>query len=310
MEIIDTISGDPPIHKSSLEGVFTFFRPQKSLPLIFDSPHSGIMKPADFHHACPDSDIMRTADMHVDELFKDVPNYGAAFLQAEFPRAYIDLNRKIDDIDPETYIGEWPVGKEGYETPNPTERSYAGIGLIRRLIRPGTALYKAPLKVSDIHHRIQNYYKPYHQVLEGFISDAHYHFGQVWHINCHSMPSSSVAPASDRSNPQKQVDFVLGDRNGTTCPPDMTRMIKQFFDSIGYNIAINDPYKGVELVERYSEPAKGMYSLQIEINKALYMDEETGLRNKNFVKLKDDLNAFANFFSQYVDQNLMNIAAD
>ncbi|MEM8833180.1 MAG: N-formylglutamate amidohydrolase, partial [Pseudomonadota bacterium] len=220
---MDTISGDQQIHKTSLDGVYTLLQPEEKRPVIFDSPHSGQQLPNDFDYACDPDDLMRAEDRYVDELFADAPTLGASLLMAEFPRTYIDLNRRIDDIDPETYIGNWPVGEDGYVTPDPSNRSFAGIGLIRRLIRLGTPVYATKLSPAVIQSRINNYYMPYYAALEKMIDDLHYQFGQVWHINCHSMPSYSVrGNKADRADPSKPIDFVLGNRDGTTCDPTFT----------------------------------------------------------------------------------------
>lgn len=296
------------MHKSSLEGVYDLISAEDPIPLVFDSPHSGTCFPEDFHPACSFQDLEKAEDKYVDALFNDAPAYKACLLSAIFPRTYLDLNRAETDIDPELYEGEWP---QGDIIPNPTNRSYAGIGLIRRLVRPGQPVYDAPLTAEEIYHRINNYYRPYHQTLEKLIEGAHYNYGQVWHINCHSMPSAASARgALGRVNPMIAPDFVLGDRDGTSCDIDFTHAVRDFFKSKGYRVAINDPYKGVELVKRYSAPATGRHSLQLEISRGLYLNEETYEKGKNYDNLKSDLSAFIAFCSEYVQSNLIQMAAD
>ena len=142
--------------------------------------------------------------------------------------------------------------------------------------KPGQPVYDRDLTPAEVRSRIETYYHPYHDVLEKLIEGAHYNFGQVWHINCHSMPSASASRgALNRVNPFQTPDFVLGDRDGTTCDIDFTHFLRDQLKSMGYKVAINDPYKGVELVERYSDPARGRHSIQIEICRSLYIDEET-----------------------------------
>ena len=252
---------------------FTIAAPATPLPLIFDSPHSGTHYPDDFAYVCAFGDLQRAEDRFVDELFACAPEYGGVLLCAHFPRSYIDVNRGIDDIDPVILAESWPHGEI-----NPSSRSDAGIGLIRRLVRPGMPLYDQPLSVAAISHRIENYYKPYHAALEKLMNEAHYNFGQVWHINCHSMPSASARPKQPigiNGYGGLETDFVLGDRDGTSCDLDFTHALRDFLRGLGYTVTINDPFKGVELVHRYSAPARGLHSLQIEINKALYMNEDT-----------------------------------
>ncbi len=288
------IKADGGAHKTTMhamDGIYTVVAPTTPAPLILDSPHSGRNIPDDFIYICADDEITKTQDHFVDELFADAPKYGASLLTAQFPRAYLDLNRKIDDVDPEIYAGMWPVGKKGYIRPAPSNRSYAGIGLIRRLIKPNMPVYNMKLSPYEIQARINKYYIPYYSILENLIETAHASHGKVWHINCHSMPSSSVKNTnSTRFNPAPQIDFVLGNQDGKTCDNNVTKTIKNKLIDMGYNVAINAPYKGVELVERFSNPAYNRHSIQIEINKALYLNEKTGEKSKNFEKLKNDLN--------------------
>lgn len=295
------------MHKSCVDGVYDLIAAEDPLPLIFDSPHSGTHYPDDFDYACDRADLERTADLYVDDLFSEAPDMGACLLSAQFPRCYLDLNRARDDIDPEIYDGDWPYADMPV---NPTNRSYAGIGLIRRLVRPGEPVYVEDLSPKAIKSRIETYYDPYHEVLNTIIDGAHYRYGQVWHINCHSMPTIQQNNPLARYNPALMPDFVLGDRDGTTCDIGFTHAIRDFIKSLGYKVAINDPYKGVELVKRYSDPARGCHSLQIEISRALYMDEETGKKSKNYSKLKADIIKLIQFCADYAGSNLNSIAAD
>lgn len=276
--------------------------PDTPLPLIFDSPHSGTHYPADFNFACDPQILERAEDKYVDDLFAAVPDHGGHLLRALFPRSYVDVNRAADDIDPELYVGDWPHA----DFPAvPTNRSYAGIGLIRRLVKPGIPVYERDLTPDEIMHRIETYYRPYHDTLEKLIDDAHYNFGAVWHINCHSMPSAKASiGAMKRVNPFNAPDFVLGDRDGTSCDLAFTHTIRDFLRNKSYKVAINDPYKGVELVERYSAPATGRHSIQIEICKSLYLDENIYQKNKNYEKLKSDMTDLIGFCSDYVRATL------
>ncbi len=254
---------------------------------MFDSPHSGIAYPEDFNYVCDFALLEKAEDKYVDELFANAPNAGAPLLCADFPRSYIDVNRCERDIDVDLLEDIWP------EEINPTARSHAGIGLIRRLVRPGVPLYDRALRVMEIKHRIETCYRPYHAVLEKLIEDAHYSYGQVWHINCHSMPTQDGH--SFRASPLKAADFVLGDRDGTTCDLTFTHAVRDFIKSMGYKVSVNDPYKGVELVRKYSNPATGRHSLQVEVARNLYMDEDTYKKTNGFNKLKDDIDKLINF---------------
>lgn len=289
---------------TDIPGVYTLALPDPvaEIPLVLDSPHSGRDYPADFNYICSRETLERAEDNDVDALFDFVPQTGAAMLCALFPRTYIDVNRAADDIDPELLEERWP------EPLNPTSRSYAGIGLIRRVAYPGQPVYERTLSVAEIKGRLDTYYHPYHATLKSLLDDRHYRFGQVWHINCHSMPAQIQRIPHGILN--MQPDFVLGDRDGTSCDLDFTHFIRDALRGMGYRVAINNPYKGVELVRRSAHPAGGRHSIQIEISKALYWDEHNNKRNNNFNVLKDDLHSLVSKISQYATDHLGNMAAD
>jgi len=296
--------------------VLTIQKPKTTpLPIIFDSPHSGTTYPSDFKYDSSFKNdfktLQRAEDKFVEDLFASVPSHGGTLLCAEFPRTYIDTNRAIDDIDPQILDRLW----QG--TIAPTPRSDAGIGLIRRLIKPGIPLYKSKLSQKEITHRINIYYRPYHDALADLIEDAHYNFGCVYHINCHSMPNSTATPKRPPSQgtifwgtKPKPADFVLGDRDGRSCDPAFTRALKNHIQSMGYSATINDPFKGVELIEKYSNPTRGYHSLQLEINKSLYMNEETCEKNANYEKLKRDIESIITFIATHAQSQLTTLAAD
>ena len=290
--------------------VFSIKKPScDSLPLIFDSPHSGRLYPDDFDYACDRLILERAEDHFVDDLFGGAPEYGGHLLLAHFPRSYVDVNRCFTDVDTELLEGEW----QGDYDIAPSNRSVAGIGLIRRLVKPGIPVYNRNLTSQEICERIETYYRPYHNALADLIEEAHYNFGQVWHINCHSMPSSSAYPRRNISllgHRQRASDFVIGDRDGTTSNPAFTRALKEHIKGLGYHVTINDPFKGVELVRKYSNPADGYNSVQIEVNKALYLNEETNEPNANYAALKADIDIIIAFIAEYARANLVNLAAD
>ena len=207
-----------------LADIYEIARPQgPSSPLVFDSPHSGSVYPADFNYACSADLLAKAEDTFVDRLFADAPSFGAPYLKALFPRTYIDPNRTLDDIDEELLTAVWPepVARDG--------RSSVGHGLIRRLIRPGFPIYDRKLSVEEIKQRINTYYVPYHAALKSLLDKTYYDHGQVWHINCHSMPSSSAyaSPGSTfRPLAGNQVDMVLGTRDGTTCDAEFVREVR------------------------------------------------------------------------------------
>lgn len=289
--------------------VLELIEPQdKIIPVIFDSPHSGRSYPEDFDFACDFDVLKRAEDNYVEEFFSHAPKYGATFLHALFPRTYIDVNRARNDIDPDLLDGEWCK-----DTILPTTRSHAGIGLIRRLVKPGVPLYNRKLSIKEIDDRISTYYDPYHNLLSEKLEHLHYNFGQVWHINCHSMPSQKNRSRSLRGTIHflsEQPDFVLGDRDGTSCHADFTRSIRAFLKDLGYKVAINNPYRGVEIVRRYGAPTTGRHSLQLEINKALYWDEQSHKKTNNFENLQENLDKLIEFITNYAESSLVDLAAD
>lgn len=269
-----------------------------AVPLLFDSPHSGTRYPADFDFTCPFPLLRQAEDTHVDELFSMVPDMGATLLCALFPRSYIDVNRAPDDIEPSMLDGEWP------EPVNPSPKSVAGMGLVRHLCRPGVPMYDGRLPVGVVRDRIENYWRPYHELLSESLDALHARFGAVYHINCHSMPSFVIGP--DRQSP----DFVIGDRDGTTSEAGFTRLVVGTLRGMGYNVRLNDPYKGVELVRRYSCPPRGRNSLQLEIDRRLYMDEETLEPHAGFQELRANLATLVRVMRDYALDRAGRMAAE
>jgi N-formylglutamate deformylase len=248
-------------------------------PLVFDSPHSGTEYPEDFRFSCP-LPILRTAeDTHVEDLYEAAPRLGATLLAALFPRSYLDLNRDVADIDVALLAERWDGEVR------PSEKTRLGQGLIRRLARPGLPLYDRKLGVAEIAARIVRCYLPYHAELQGALDRLHHKFGAAWLIDCHSMPTRSGGSRASSVRP----DFVLGDRDGTTCAPELTDFVRRLLTGRGYAVALNDPYKGVEIVRRHGRPAEGFQALQIEVNRSLYMDERTLAKKPDYTTVKADL---------------------
>ena len=261
------------------------------VPVVFDSPHSGSNYPGDFNHVVPMEKIRRAEDMYVEELFGSAPHFGATLIAALFPRSYIDPNRSLNDLDPELMSDGWP------EPIRPGEKARLGHGLIWRLCPPDMNLYIEKLSPDEVRSRIERYWKPYHDALRKSLDRLYGRFDAVWHLNCHSMPSATRGPFLNGGG---QADFVLGDRDGTTASPDFVHMVRDCLRDLGYSVKVNDPYKGVELVRAYSDPERGRHSLQIEINRALYMDEVTFERLPQFDDLRRSLDKMIAAICDYV----------
>lgn len=277
-----------------LEKPFTLQRPVgEPVPLVCDSPHSGTDYPADYDHAVPRALLRRGEDTHVDALWAAVPSVGGHLLAAHFPRTYVDCNRSEDDLDPDLLDGPWP-------TPlNPGEKTRLGYGLVWRNIDAKTPIYDRRLTVAEVRSRIEGCYRPYHETLSRCIEETAQRFGAVWHLNLHSMPNDAYERLGIRSD-HPLADFVLGDRDGTTCEPAFVDLVEAELRSRGYTVARNDPYKGVQLIARIGQPALRRHSLQIEIRRPIYMDEVTRERNAGFDTVQRDLGEVAAVLARYV----------
>ena len=251
------------------------------IPLVLDSPHSGTSYPEDFDHAPPRAIVRQAEDTHVATLWRAAPAYGATLIEAHFPRAYIDPNRSLDDIDVELLEDSWP------EPLTPSRKTQQGIGLVWRLAREGMPMYARKLTAAEVRARIDGYWQPYHDELSAVLDARHQRFGAVWHLNCHSMPAIGDALADDPG--RERADFVLGDRDGTTCEPAFTQVVADTLRNLGYSVMVNDPYKGVEIVRRYGRPQERRHSLQLEVKRTLYMDEISLATSAGFARLEADL---------------------
>jgi N-formylglutamate deformylase len=261
-------------------------------PLVLDSPHSGTDYPDDFQSALPRELLRQAEDSFVDELYASGPDVGATLIAARFPRSYIDPNRSVLDIDASLLEGHWP----GPAMPSP--KTAKGIGLIWRILDTGESIYARKLAIDEVKRRIVDYHQPYQRAVKDALDRAHGHFGGVWHLNLHSMPAVS-SNISEEGPGKPRADFVLGDRDGTTCEPEFTALVAGELRSMGYQVKINDPYKGVELVRAFSDPKAGRHSLQVEVNRRLYMDEKLRTRNAGFAELQGNLGRLLERVSAY-----------
>lgn len=276
---------------------------QRQSPVMLDSPHSGTVFPDDFRTEVPELSLRRVQDSFVDELFSKAPDHGASLLSALFPRSYIDPNRAETDIDIKMIDGKWP------RSAAPTEKSRLGHGLIWRTCPAERAMYSSRLSADAVQHRIDRYWRPYHQMLAAEIDRLHQEFGVVFHLNCHSMPSGS-SPVVSRRTGVRRADFVLGDQDGATCAPAFTFFVRDWLEAAGYVVRLNDPYKGAELVSRYAAPDAGRHSLQIEINRALYMEETSLRKTRGFESLKQDLTGLVRDLAMFTDRFSLPAAAE
>jgi N-formylglutamate deformylase len=253
-----------------------------AFPIVLDSPHSGFRMPPDFGAVASVQDLRDGEDAFIDELYLPAAKMGIPLLTAQFPRTYIDPNRHTADIDPHLMAEPWP-----HKTMD-SGKAAIGKALVWRTLDKGKPIYNRKLGVAEVMSRIERYHQPYHDALWELVANAHTRFGVVYHINCHSMgPNTSVEIEGVEGQPRP--DFVLGDRDGTTCEPAFTNYIAKFLQGLGYTVAINAPFKGVELVRAFSDPSAGRHSLQLEINKRLYMHTDRIEKHEGFNKLQGQL---------------------
>lgn len=272
--------------KAPQPACYAIVTPKKNrIPLVVDSPHSGSVLPEDFHFSCSVADLRQSEDSYVDQFARNLPNLGGTVIRALVNRAYIDLNRSVGDLHPGICSEPipWPTNK--------SKRVQYGIGLIRHLIRPHEPVYAEPLSLAEIQHRITHYYEPYYAVLEHELIAAQKQFGRVLHLNLHSTPNIGADGAP-------HPDIILGDHDGHSCGRTYREMIKRVFEDHGLKVLVNNPYKGVELTRRFAKPRQGFHSLQIEVNKALYMDEQTLAFNDGMTEM---MAVFNDLWAQLAD---------
>jgi len=251
-----------------------------AISLVCDSPHSGTDYPADFGYAVPMAELRKSEDTHVHWLWDAVPRVGGTLVHATFPRSYIDVNRHERDIDVTMLADAWP-GEVA-----PSERCLTlGNGLVFSHTTAKTPIYARRLTAKEVAHRIESYWRPYRHTLTQVLNAAAAR-GPRWHLNLHSMPSNAYERLG-RVAPGPLADVVLGDLNGHSCSAAFTEWVAWAFRWRGYTVAVNDPYVGQDLLREFGDPARGRESLQIEVNRGIYLDEQT----RELLPRADDLRA-------------------
>ena len=257
---------------------------RQSLPLVISSPHSGSDYPPQFLAASRLDPLMlrRSEDSFVDEIFACAPDIGAPLLRALFPRAFVDPNREPYELDPTMFDAPLP---DYANTKSP--RVAAGLGTIARVVANGAEIYRKKLPLSEALERIRTHYYPYHRSLSDLVEETRRRFGYCILLDCHSMPStaSSQASSQEAGALRHRVDFVLGDCHGTACAPPIMEAAAETLTRAGFRVSRNRPYSGGFVTRHYGRPSEGVHALQIEINRALYMDEARIRRRPGLRKL-------------------------
>lgn len=243
-------------------------------PFVFCSPHSGRVYPRHFlaQSRLDATTLRKSEDCFVDELYAHVAGLGAPLLAARFPRAYVDVNREPYELDPELFAERLPDYANSQSA-----RVIGGLGTIARVVADGEEIYRSRPTLAAAHERIEQLYKPFHGALAGLLESTRARFGYAVLVDCHSMPSISAMPGA-----ASRPDFVVGDRYGGSCSQKLTRLVKETLAGLGYDVQLNRPYAGGYITEHYGRPARAIHAIQVEINRALYMDEASLMRKPGF----------------------------
>ena len=255
-------------------------------PVVVASPHSGRAYPPAFvaRARIPLRRLRSSEDCFVEEIFAGAPTLGAAMLRAQFPRVFVDVNREPWELDPAMFADALP----GYAVTR-NARIAAGLGTIARVVADSEEIYAGKLRFAEAERRVREYYRPYHAALRGLVDETRALFGHCVLLDCHSMPSATARPRPDRGG--RAVDFVLGDCHGTSCDPAVTAEAERALAAMGYAVRRNAPYAGGFVTRHYGRPGEGVHALQVEINRAIYMDEERLARRPGIFRLARDMRA-------------------
>jgi N-formylglutamate amidohydrolase len=254
-------------------------------PAVFNSPHSGSVYPHAFLASTrlDIATLRRSEDSFVDGLVAGVVGRGYPLMRAHFPRCYVDVNREPYELDPRMFDGRLPSFAN-----TRSMRVAGGLGTVARVVGESQEIYGQRIPVEDAIRRIEGLYKPYHRALRRLFARQHREFGAAVLIDCHSMPSTAGA-----KDERPRADIVLGDRYGTSCVPVIAETVEALLRGRGYVVSRNKPYAGGFITEHYGNPAVGLHAIQLELNRALYMDERRYERTASFHSVAADLESLA-----------------
>jgi N-formylglutamate amidohydrolase len=305
-------------------GHFAVLAPARlASPLVFNSPHSGTVYPDDLLASTRLDRIAlrRSEDSFVDMLFADAPHYGAPLLKALFPRAYLDVNREAFELDPAMFEDALPA-----HVNTRSLRVAAGFGTIARVVAEGMVIYREKMPFSEAERRVAALYHPYHSALSELLSDSLRQFGCAVLIDCHSMPSLGAGAgvggppgggvffwggfcggggAPRAPGARRSADIILGDRYGTSCASLISQTIEEVLRDQGYQVVRNSPYAGGYITDCYGRPGHGQHAVQIEINRALYMDENQVVPSEGFARVKAHMSGLIAALSQRLTPELL-----
>ena len=265
-------------------------------PVVFNSPHSGSVYPGTFLAATrlDVATLRRSEDSFVDQLSLGVVERGFPLMRAHFPRCYVDVNREPYELDPRMFDGRLPSFAN-----TRSMRVAGGLGTVARVVGDAQEIYGQRIPVDDAMRRIEGLYKPYHRALRRLFTRVHRDFGSAILVDCHSMPSNAGS-----KDERPRADIVLGDRYGTSCVPVVAEVIETTLRARGYVVSRNKPYAGGFITEHYGNPAAGLHAIQLELNRALYMDERRHERSASFDDVAADLEMLAHIIANIPSQEL------
>ena len=263
----------------SQTAAFHVIEPDERLSsVVFASPHSGCAYPDWFvRRSMLDRQAIRSSeDAFVDRLFESARDFGAPLLCANAPRAFVDLNRSPDELDPALIEG---VRRHGH---NP--RVASGLGVIPRVVANGRAIHRGKIPMEEARARIDQYWRPYHAALQELLDQAHRLFGQAILIDCHSMPHEAMDGVARTTSPRPEI--VLGDRFGAAADSEIVDRVEAAFAAAGLTVSRNAPFAGAYVTQAYGRPSRGQHAIQVEIDRSLYMDERRIVPNENFAPFR------------------------
>lgn len=267
---------------SELNPPFRVLRPAaQTAPFVFCSPHSGRVYPQYFlqQSRLDATQLRKSEDAFIDELYDCAPEFGAPLISAQFPRAYLDVNREPYELDPDLFAEPLPDFVNTHSV-----RVAGGLGTIARVVADGEDIYEHRLRFAAAVERIERLYRPFHTTLERLLQETRDKFGFAILIDCHSMPSNLII-----QTPGARPDFVIGDRYGVSCDPRLTDLVNDCLTGLGFEVFLNRPYAGGYITEHYGRPGDGFHAMQLELNRCLYLDETRVEKSEGFAAMRKDL---------------------
>lgn len=249
-------------------------------PIVLSSPHSGKDFPQEFlkNSCCSEAELRSSEDSFVNDIIIEASNAGIPMISMNIPRTFVDVNRDKIEIDDTMYFDK----KNSVDTVG-SRRCRVGLGVIHRIVAQNKPIYDGLISYAEAQERIKYVYEPYHKRLKQLIDKCQKKFGFCLLIDCHSMPSKIC----NIMNEAKPVDFCISNLFDESCPTQISEFIAQQLSQKNYRVEFNRPYAGAYITFNYCQPRKNIYTLQIEINRSLYMEENVYKKNDNFQSIKD-----------------------